>query len=396
MSTFPPRECGIATFTQDLCHAMDQKFNPKVKSKIVAMDSNASGSLKYNEDVILNINDSNVQDYIDAAEKINGMEDVKVVSIQHEYGIFGGYYGEYLIKFVEILNKPIFVTFHTIVPDNISTSATRKRVLQVLAKKATQIIVLNKMAIDILKTDYNIDNSKIVVIPHGIHQVPFESSSHEKIKFGYENRLVLSTFGFLSRHKGYEHIIDSLPGVIEKFPQVLYLIIGGIHPSKFIKEGDSYLRELKDKVQALGLQKHVIFIDRYVPLDELFRYLKATDLYLCHTNSEGQIVSGTLAYAMGCGRAVISTPFLHAKEIVTSDCGIIVDEFKRPTLFAKAIITLLSDPELLGKMGKNAYENTRPMVWSNVAELYMDFFKNSIGETTNIVPSSSSIPLQHL
>ena len=374
MATYPPRECGIATYTEDLCNAMDDKFNPKIESKIVAMDHNALNHT-YPDKVIFNIDQDNIQEYINVAKEINEMESVKLLNIQHEFGIFGGYYGEHLLEFIKVLNKPFVVTFHTIVPENVSKSRTRKRVLQEIAKKAAKIIVLNKLAIDILKKDYGVDDSKIVVIHHGIHDVPFENSIKEKRNLGYDDKIVLSTFGFVSWHKGYEHVIDALPPVVKKFPNVLYLIIGGIHPKKRMKYGDKYLKFLKNRVNKLGLEENVVFINNYLPLNEILRYLKATDIYICHTNATGQIVSGTLSYAMGTGRAVISSPFLHANEILTPERGIIVKESMNPSLFTNAIIKLLSDPDLRNKMAKNSYEYTRHMTWSNVAIFHMKVFQ---------------------
>ena len=373
IATYPPRECGIATYTQDLVTAMDNKFNPQIESKIIAMDHNAL-NYNYPDKVIFNINQDNIEEYINVAEEINEMGSVKLVSIQHEFGIFGGYYGKYLLKFIEVLNKPYVVTFHTIVPDSISINDARKRIVQMIAKKARYVIVLNKLAINILKEDYGVDDSKIVVIPHGIHDVSFEYNAKEKEKLGYKDKLLLTTFGFIRKSKGIENVINALPEVVDKFPDVLYLIIGEIHQNNRSK-GESYLEFLKNKVNELNIQKHVKLINNYIALNEIISYLKATDLYLCSTKNKGQIVSGTLAYAMGCGRAIVSTPFLHAKEIVSPQRGIIVEDFNNPKLFTNAIIKLLSNPSLRKKMGKNAYEYTRHMTWSNVAESHMNVFK---------------------
>jgi len=374
MGTYPPRKCGIATFTKDLVTAMDEKSNPAIKSKILAMNYSVA-PIKYPRKVIFQLNQEDVQGYIDVAEKINKTDEIKLVNIQHEFGIFGGYYGAYLLKFVETLKKPLIVTFHTVVPHIAHKSNTRKKIVKAIAKKAKRIIVLNKLAIDILREDYDIDDSKIVVIPHGIHAIAFENSIKEKTKLGYKDRIVLTTFGFIRNSKGYEYVIDALPKVVDAFPNVLYLIVGETHPVIRSKKGESYIMFLKSRVKKLGIQGNVRFINSYVTLDEVLGYLKATDLYLCPTVSFGQIVSGTLAYAMGCGRAVVSTPFLHAKEVVTRDRGIVVDEFKNPKLFSDAIIEILSNPSLKDKMEKNAYANTRHMVWDNVAESYMNVFK---------------------
>lgn len=373
MSTYPPRECGIATFTEDLRTAFDKKFSKAAKSKILAMNNKKSKNLKYPKDVTFTIDQENLQDYIDVAKKINNRDEIKLVNIQHEFGIFGGYYGENLLKFIETLNKPLIVTFHTVVPHRIHKSDSRKRIIQAIAKKAKHIVVLNKLAINILKKDYGIDDSKIVVIHHGIHDVPFENNIKERIKLGHKDKIVLTTFGFISKHKGYEYVIEALPKVVKKFPNVLYVLAGGTHPT-IQKNGESYLDLLKKKTRELGIQKNVKFINKYLTLDEIISHLKAADLYICPTISSGQIVSGTLAYAMGCGRAVVSTPFLHAKDAVTKGRGIVIDGFEKPKLFSDAVIKILSNPSLKEKMEKNTYKYTRQMTWPNVANSYMELF----------------------
>jgi len=373
MCTFPPRECGIATFTQDLTTAIDNKFNPAIKSKILAMNHKGICADNYPKNVIFQLDDDNIQAYADLAKNINKNDKIKLVNIQHEFGIFGGWYGEYLLNFIEALNKPFVVTFHTVVPDIIEKKDSRKRIVQTIAKKAKKIIVLNRLAINILKNDYDVDESKITVIPHGIHDIPYENSIKEKTKLGYKNKTILTTFGFIRSSKGFEYLIDALPGVVDKFPNVLYLIVGGVHPTKIGKGGITYLKFLKNRVKKLGLQENIKIIDRYVSLEEVLQYLKATDLYLCHTKYGGQIVSGTLAYAMGCGRPVISTPFLHSKEALLPNMGILAKS-QNPKSFEKAIIKLLSNPRLMAEMGKNAYKYTRHMTWRNVADSYMEVF----------------------
>lgn len=374
LSTYHSRQCGIATFTKNLTDALNKKYSDSVKLEMIAMDNFESESLSYPKEVIFRIRENVINDYILAAKKINNNKDIKLVNIQHEFGIFGGYFGGKLLKFVENLKKPIILTLHTVVPKKIHKNNTRKKIVQAIAKKVNCIIVLNPLAIKILKKDYGLPNSNIIVIPHGIHKIPFESSEKEKIKLGYKNKIVLTTFGFIRKSKGLEHIIDSLPKVVNKFPNVLYLIIGEVH-SRHRAKGESYLKFLKNRAKELGIQNNVKFINKYVRLNELIRYLKATDLYLCSTTSKGQIVSGTLAYAMGCGRAVISTPFLHAKQDITQDRGIVLKDFKNPDLFSDAIIKILLNPSLKKKMEKNSYKYTRHMLWSNVADSYMDVFE---------------------
>lgn len=238
-------------------------------------------------------------------------------------------------------------------------------------------------AVEILKEHYDLPDSKITVIPHGIHDVHLGNNPSGKEKLGYGNRILITSFGFLrpgrgarSSGRGYEYVIDAMPDVVEKFPNVLYLIIGVTHPKTLKNEGEKYRKFLEGRVKDLGLEDHVKFINRYVSLDELFTYLKASDVYICSSLNPHQVTSGTLLYAMGCGCAVVSTPFFHAKEVVTPERGILLDDYKKPELFSKAIIKILSNPSSKESMGGNAYEYTRQMTWQNVAASYIEVFNN--------------------
>ncbi len=391
MSTFPPRECGIATFTKDLASAMDNKFSHVASSKIVAMNNDIANIYNYPEDVIFQIADADIQEYIDAAKKINGMDNAKLINIQHEFGIFGGEYGSYLVAFLEIINKPVIITFHSVLPE---PDSKLKRVVQTLANKSKCIIVMSKIAADILREEYGI-TTDIQVVPHGIPAVLYDSSLKEKARMGYKKKIVLSSFGMMNAGKGYENVIDALPKVIKRFPNVLYLIVGETHPVVRKKEGEQYRNFLEKKVKELGLEKNVKFYNKYIPLKEIVQYLQATDIYICSNNNPHQVVSGTLAYAVGSGRAVISTPFLHAKELVTPDRGILA-EFNSPKSFANAIIRIASNKKLKNSMEKNAYANTRHMTWDNVALAYMSIFKKHISLSKKDGVKIPKIKLNHL
>lgn len=375
LSTYPPRKCGIATFTEDLSGAIDKIANPRLKSKIFALNNNGN-SYNYSDDVIFQINDTNVQDYLDAAQMINENEKIKLVSVQHEFKIFGSDYGENLLAFLEAVKKPVIITFHTVLP---GPSEQRKKIVQSIAQHSESLIVMSKFAVEILKKDYGVD-SKITVIPHGIHDVPYKSNISIKQELGYEDKQIITSFGFLrpgrkerSSGRGYEYILDSLPNVIKKFPNLMYLIIGITHPNTIKVEGEKYRNFLESKVKELGLEKNVKFINKFLPLKELLRYIQATDIYISPTLNLNQIVSGTLSYAMGCGRAIIATPFLYARDIVNPERGILV-KLGDPKSFADAMIKILSNPKLRESMGKNAYKYTRHMVWNNVALSYINLF----------------------
>ncbi len=376
VGTYPPRECGIATFTKDLTTAINNEFSLEIKSKIIAMDNSISENNHYPEEVIFRINETTINDYIRVAKKINKSDEIKLVNIQHEFGIFGGKYLNYLSAFLETINKPVVTTMHSVVPN---PPESIKSIVRYIAKKSACLIVMAHKAVDILNNDYEIQDTNIVVIPHGIHDVSYETSTNEKIKLGYEDKLILSSFGLISGGKSYEDIIKAMPAVIEKFPNALYLIIGKTHPGILKNEGEKYRDSLKKLIRGLNLDKHVLFVNEYLELHELLRYLKASDIFVSSGKGLHQITSGTLVYAMGCGRPVVTIPFLHAKEAVTKERGILV-ELGNSKSFSEAIIKILSDPLLRENMGKNAYEYTRHMTWNNVAKSYMDIFRKSSHE----------------
>ncbi|MBN1503040.1 glycosyltransferase [Candidatus Woesearchaeota archaeon] len=381
LGTYPPRKCGIATFTYDLSSAFNRAANPKLKSKIGAMNDNNS-EYNYDDRVMFQINDADAKEYIIAANEINNDENTKLVSVQHEFKIFGSDYGENLLSFLETLKKPVATTLHTVLP---YPSEHRRDIIRAIANHSNKLVVMSNNAVDILKEHYNIDESKIEVIPHGIHKVEHVSNLSLKEELGYSDRDLITSFGFLrpgrgtrSSGRGYEYVIDAMPDIVEKYPNVLYLIIGVTHPKYLKSEGESYREFLQNKVIELGLEKNVKFINKYVTLRELFRYLQATDIYICSSLNPDQIVSGTLSYAMGCGCAVISTPFLYAKEFISPEQGILLDDFGEPELISNAVIKLLSDSDLRSRLGQNAYNSTRHMLWRNVAKSYKKVFESII------------------
>ncbi len=370
VSSYPPSQCGIATFTRDLTNALNKTLSQSAKSKIIAMDNNQTKSLSYPQDVMFRIKKNMTNDYILAAKKINSIKSIKIVNIQHEFGLYGGKYLNYLSPFLETINKPVITTLHSVIPD---PPDNIKSIVQYLAMKSSSFIVMVDKAVEILNKDYGINNKKIVVIPHGIHEVPYESSIIQKTKLGYNDRLLISSFGLISDKKNYEIVIEALPQVVKKYPNLLYLIMGRTHPGIAKIDGEKYRNSLKKLISRLNLEGNVKFINKYLDLNELHQYLRATDIFVSSGRGLNQIVSGTLSYALGCGRPVITIPFLHAKEAITKDRGILV-ELGNSESYAKAIIKLLSNPGLRKKMGRNAYDYSRHMLWSNVAESYMKVF----------------------
>jgi glycosyltransferase involved in cell wall biosynthesis len=392
LSTFPPRQCGIATFTTDLTNAIDQMFGPSVKSKIVAMNLTEVSHFPYSDKVIFQISQPREEDYINVADKLNRLKEVKLVNIQHEFGIFGGEHGSYLLLFLKKIKKPVITTFHTVSP---APDEKMRYTVKAIMKYSKGIIVMTYSSKEILVKEYGLDSDKIQVIPHGIHHVPYRTSNRAKSVFGFSGKLVLSTFGFLSSGKGIEYAIEAMPEVVEKFPNVRFLVAGVTHPVVLEQEGEAYRNFLVKKVRQLGLINQVYFYNTYFDINKLLQFLEATDIYLSTSLNPNQAVSGTLSYALGSGRPVISTAFAQAKQDITSEVGILVD-FKNPPAFTAAIIKLISDKELSLQMGKTAYFRTRHMTWENVAHSYMKYFSRFAPELTRGQRKFPPIKLEHL
>jgi glycosyltransferase involved in cell wall biosynthesis len=392
LSTFPPRQCGIATFTADLTNAIDQMFGPSVKSKIVAMNLNEVSHFPYPNKVIFQISQPREEDYVNVANKLNRLKEVKLVNIQHEFGIFGGKYGSHLLLFLKKLHKPVVTTLHTVLP---APDEKMLNIVQAIMKYSKGIIVMTHSSKEILKKDYGLDSDRIQVIPHGIHHVAYRTSEKVKSALGFSGKLILSTFGLLCPGKGIEYVIESLPKVVEKFPNVRFLIAGVTHPVVLEQEGEIYRNFLTKKVHQLGLSNYVSFFNTYFDVNKLLQFLEATDVYLSTSLNPNQAVSGTLSYALGSGRPVISTAFAQAKQDITSKVGILID-FKNPQAFTDAIIKLISNNELCLQMGKNAYFRTRHMTWENVAHSYMKYFSQFAPELIMGQRKLPSIKLEHL
>jgi glycosyltransferase involved in cell wall biosynthesis len=391
LSNFPPKECGIATFTQDLITSMNKRFNPKVKSRVIAMNEESS-MYNYDSRVFMQMNKDYLADYINIANRINRSDKIKIVCIQHEFGIFGGEYGSYIIPFLDTIKKPVVVTFHSVLP---SPDNLRKKVVNFIGEKSAAIIVMADAAVDILHNDYGINKNKIHVIRHGIPDTPLKPVEPYKRKLRLENKIVLSTFGLLSRGKGIEYMIKALPYLVKKYPNILYVIIGETHPVIRKREGEEYRNYLMNLVKKLNLQENVKFYNKYLDLEEIIEYLLATDIYVCTNLEKNQIVSGTLSYAIGCGKAVVSTPNLYAEEVLSHDRGVLA-EFQNPKSFAEGIDKLLSDQEWKKRIEQNAYSFGRSMIWSNVASGYLHLFNKVVKlreETTEKYPK---IKLNHL
>jgi len=376
--TFPPRECGIATFTQDLTNSIDKEFNPEIKSKILAMRDNPTTIYNYPRKVIYQLDESDIEDYLSLANKINKSPEIKAVNIQHEYGLFGGDWGNYILPFLELINKPIITTLHTILP---RPDKRLKKITHSIGEKSSGIVVMTKTAARILEKTYGVDKKKINVIPHGVHHVAYPSKKNAKKKLNLSGRIVLSTFGMLNRDKGIEYAIEALPEVIKKYPKILYLIIGATHPLIRRQEGEKYRNKLQKIVVKNKLQDHVKFYDKYLDLSELIDYLKATDIYISPTLNPKQSVSGTISYALSCACPVIATANQYAKDVINHERGTLV-RFENSEDIKNALFDILGNKQILKEMKKNSYFYSRHMTWQNVALSYFKLFN----ENAKIIP----------
>lgn len=370
---------------------MNRKFNPHLKSQIIALNDDAN-FYNYDQNVAIEINKDDIDDYIIKAKEINQSKDIKLVCIQHEFGIFGGEYGNHLIPFLELIKKPVVTTFHSVLPN---PDKARKRIVKSLCEKSKVIVVMAKKAIDILKNDYKIEKEKLHFIPHGIPSTPFIPQEPLKTKLHLNNKIILSTFGLLSKGKGIEYMIHALPLLVKKYPNILYLIIGETHPVVQKEEGEKYRKQLMQEVETLGLKNNVKFYNKYLTLQEIIDCLLATDIYICTNLDKNQIVSGTLSYAMGCGRTVVSTPTTYAKEFLSQNRGIIVEEKSQKSLTQK-IDQILSNPKLKKLIERNAYTYTRSMTWQNVAINYLKTFNKALKLKDEIIDEFPEIKLDHL
>ncbi len=374
VATYPPSECGIATFTKDVVTSV-AKYTPFSRPTVVAVKRKEEIE-PYGRIVKAQIFRDDLQSYLDAAKYLNDSS-VDIVSVQHEYGIYGGNQGDYVLDLVRNLKKPAVVTLHTVLH---SPNPDQKRVLQELAELCEVVVVMVRTGRQILMDSYGIDPKKITIIHHGVPNVHKVSANAVKRSLGIADRRILSTFGLINRGKGIEFAIEAVARIREKYPNVLYLVLGETHPGVRSWEGETYRNDLLELVKKHGLENHVRFNNRFLALNELVRYLCATDVYITPYLSKDQIVSGTLAYALGCGKAIVSTPYLYAEEVLAEGRGQLVD-FRSPEAIANAVIDLFDDPARKQQMEDLAYKFGRRTAWFNVAIDYLDMFHRILQRT---------------
>jgi len=367
ISTYPPRECGIATFTEDLIRALPEHIEGKAEEVpvfVVAM-TDKEGAYAYPDIVKYSIRESHQKDYLKAADFINYSADICI--LQHEYGIFGGTSGVYILPLINRLKVPLLVTFHTVLRD---PSFSEKAILREIGKQADKIVVMSKMAVRFLVDIYQIPRKKIIIIQHGFPVFDYENHDEYKQKFHLKGKISLTTFGLLSRDKGIETVIKALPKVVAKYPNVVYQVLGKTHPGVIKVSGEEYRHYLKRLVQKNNLGKHVIFIDSFLEEPDLCAYLSATDIYITPYPNETQITSGTLAYAVGSGAAVVSTPFWHAVELIDKGRGRLFP-FNDHEELTNVLIDLLDHPAKMQAIRNRAYAYGQKVTWPLQGEKYL-------------------------
>ena len=391
--SYPPRECGIATFSQDLIRTLKRCFGSTMDIEVCALENECCDANDYPEEVTYKIDAQELNSFFQVANKLNERDDIGMVCVQHEFGLFGGNYGSHLVAFLLKLDIPISCVFHTVLPN---PDKKRTKIMQALDDLSEKLIVLTNKSAEILVSDYHIDTNKIAVIPHGTHIVLWKEKQRLKNRYGFQNKNVLSTFGLLSENKNIETALRALPKILQKFPNTVYLVLGKTHPEILKREGETYRNALLTIVDDLDIKDHVIFINEYLELTRLLEYLSLSDVYLFSSKDPNQAVSGTFAYAMSCGNPVISTPIPHSKECLDPSTGILLNDFEDPIEISDAVIDLLEQPFIATSMGKNAFIKMRAFSWENVAISYSDIFQDYLQDSNSLDFSLPPIKTDHI
>jgi len=363
-----PRQCGIATFTHDLSEAI--ALESSQSEVFICAVNDRAGGYEYSDRVRIEIEEKDLRSYRSAADFLNFSE-VDILCVQHEFGIYGGTAGSHLLSLLNEVRMPVITTLHTILRE---PNAGQRRVMNELLQRSDRIVAMAHKGAEILTEVYGAAPEKIVQIPHGIPDLPFDASSHYKAQFGFAGKKVLFTFGLLSPAKGIEYAIRALPEIIAAHPQVVYVVLGATHPNLLASEGETYRLSLERLAADLGVSKQVIFYNQYVSSHDLREFIGATDIYITPYLSEAQITSGTLAYLFGAGKAVVSTPYWHAQELLAENAGQLAP-FRDAPAIAKAVCHFLEDEHSLTQTQRRAYASGRHMVWSEVARAYLKLFR---------------------
>ncbi len=384
IGNYLPRQCGIATFTTDLCEAIADQF--KETACIALPVNDIESGYNYPARVRFELAEKDIESYRRAADFLN-INNVDMVSLQHEYGIFGGRAGSYILSLLRELRMPVVTTLHTILRE---PDPDQRRVLEEIVSLSDRVVVMSKRGVEFLGSIYHVPGGKIDLIPHGIPDVPFVDPSFHKDLFGVEGKSVLLSFGLLSANKGIENVITALPLILAKYPNVVYIIVGATHPHVIQNEGETYRLSLQWLAHEKGVEGNVIFYNRFVSLEELVQFISAADIYITPYLDAAQITSGTLAYTLGAGKAVISTPYWYAEEMLADNRGALVP-FRDPQALADQVIDLLDNESKRHSMRKRAYLFGRAMIWPQVARRYMQSFERARAERRNFAQADFAV-----
>ena len=390
VTSYPPRECGIATYSQDLIKSLHNKYSESFKISVCPIET-GNEKHTYNDDIKYILDIDKKKSFIKLAETINKDLAIKMVLVQHEFGLFRDRDYEFL-QFLNILKKPVILVFHTVLP---KPDQNLKLKVQQIIQACKSIIVMTDLSAKLLVNDYDINQEKIAVIPHGTHLVAHSDRDSLKEKYNLTGKKVLSTFGLLSSGKCIETTLNALPAIIENDEDVMFLIIGKTHPSVVKHEGEKYRMMLEEKIETLHLQNHVQFVNEFVALPDLLEYLQLTDIYLFTSKDPNQAVSGTFSYAMSCGCAIVSTPIPHAQEVLQNDAGIIVD-FENPEQLSLAVIALLDQEELRKSISMKGLHKIVPSVWENAAISHALLFENMSERQISLKYKIPAVNLDHI
>lgn len=383
LSSYPPRECGIATYSQDLLGALNNKFQDSFALKVCALESGNS-DFDYPDEVKYTLDTTDVSKYIELAHTINSDKNIQIVLVQHEFGFYQGAGDEAFLQLLYTLSKPVIIVFHTVLPH---PDEALQRKMRYITAACAAVIVMTKDSAKILNVEYGVSEQKINVIPHGTHLVLHLSKDFLKEKYGLTGKKVLSTFGLLSSGKGIATTLDALPEILRVNPDTVFLVIGKTHPGVVQSEGEKYRNMLEEKVEALQLQDQVRFINRYLPLPDLLEYLQLTDIYLFTSTDPNQAVSGTFSYAMSCGCPIISTAIPHAREVLREDTGILID-FKNAAQLAAGVNRLLIDEPLRIAFSESTLQRIVPTAWENSAIAHARLFQRIARQRNGIHAST--------
>ena len=370
LGDYPPRQCGIATFTRDLRDSV-VAVNPDWNCPVIAV-SDRPGAYAYPDTVRFEIPQPDVASYVRAANFLN-LAHMDALCVQHEFGIYGGAAGSHLLALLRRVRMPVITTLHTVLEN---PDADQRRVFTELLDLSSRIVIMAERARGMLLSLYGVDEGKLSVIPHGIPGTAFTDPSFYKDQFEVAGRPVMLTFGLLSPNKGIEYIIQALPDIVARHPRLVYIVLGATHPNLMREEGENYRLQLERMTRRLGVEKNVIFVNRYVSSEELVEYIGAADIYITPYLNEAQITSGTLSYCYGAGKAVVSTPYWHAAELLSDGAGSLIP-FRDAAAAGAAVNALLDDEKSLNAMRKQAYLSGRHMVWPEVAKAYTGLFEKA-------------------